>query len=187
MARIFGLFASFLFLVAFVCAEEPNRAGSYYHFSLAKMHEFNQNYGQAITEFEAALSENPESAALRTEFAGTLLQAGQVARAVEQCQKAVELDPDYAEAHYILGRIYYGSREQPEMRTKALAEFERVVELDPNHVQALQDAAELHWANRDFTRAAELFGRLRKFNPDSIQQHEPHIMPGSSIPEPRIT
>jgi len=169
MARIFGIFASFLFLAAFARAEEPNLAGSYYHFSMAKMHEFNQNYGQAITEFEAALSENSESAALRTEFAGTLLQAGHVAQAVEQCQKAVELDPDYAEAHYILGRIYYGSREQPEMRAKALAEFERVVELDPNHVQALQDAAELHWANRDFPRAAELFGRLRKFNPDSIQ------------------
>ncbi len=169
MARFFGLFVSLLFLAALVRAEEPNLAGSYYHFSLAKMHEFNQDYGQAITEFEAALAGNPENAALRTEFAGTLLQAGQVARAVEQCQKAVELDPSYAEAHYILGRIYYGSREQPRMRAKALAEFERVVELDPNHRQALQDAAELHWANRDFPRAAELFGRLRRFNPDSIR------------------
>ena len=73
----------------YLFAQTPDLAGSYYHFSLAKMHESRQEYREAISEFEKAIPLDPTSGALRVEFAETLWEAGENRRAVEECQEAI--------------------------------------------------------------------------------------------------
>ena len=48
--------------------------------------------------------------------------------------RAVELSPDYMEAHYALAVLYLFELEEPE---NALPHIERVLELSPNHISAL--------------------------------------------------
>jgi tetratricopeptide (TPR) repeat protein len=157
-----------LFLPVGFAQGDGSRADSYYHFSLAKMYHLREDFPRAVAEFEKALDAHPASASIRTEMAKTLLQMGEVTRAVQRCTEATELAPDDVEAHYLLGRIYYRTRSQPHMRERALERFERVLEIDPNHLDALHDAAELSLEDQRYERAAELFRRLRGLNPGFI-------------------
>jgi tetratricopeptide (TPR) repeat protein len=52
--------------------------------------------------------------------------------AVEDLKKAIELDPELAEAHFSLGMAYH----QMDMQELATAEFAKTVEIDPDNVKA---------------------------------------------------
>jgi len=62
--------------------------------------------------------------------AGVLMY--QPAVAVEDLKKAIELDPELADAHFSLGMAYH----QMDMPELATAEFVRTVEIDPDNVKA---------------------------------------------------
>ena len=53
-------------------------------------------------------------------------------QAVEAYRKALEADPDFADAHCNLGSVYFNQ----DRRDRARACFERAVELQPQHVEA---------------------------------------------------
>ncbi len=143
-----------------------NRASSYYHFSLAKLYQLNEAYSEAVKEFEKALKSDPESVPLHTEFAKSLIEMGEIKRAVEICENAVELDPTNPEPHNILGGIYYsyGGRTK-QMQEKALKEFSKVLELKPDHLDALQSAAELYREAGRYEEAVEAYAKVRQVAP----------------------
>jgi len=149
-----------------VIAQDTSPASSYYHFSLAKLYHLNEAYSDAVKEFERALEDDPQSVALHTEFAKSLMEMGEIKRAVEICEKAAALDPNDPEPHNILGGIYYsyGGRTN-QMKEKALAEFSRVLELRPDHLDALQSVAEIHREAGRFEEAAEAYARVREVAP----------------------
>ncbi len=55
------------------------------------------------------------------------------AQAAEMFERAVKLDPQYADAHFALGHAYFDMKQWK----KAVGSFERAVELDPRDQQAL--------------------------------------------------
>lgn len=124
---------------------------------------------RAVEQCEAVLKMRPRDGALHARVAELLLQAGEIARAVEVCREAIEMDPGDAGPRLLLGRIYYSSREQPNMREKSLDEFESVLARDPSNLEALQYAADLHFQGGSYARAAELFRQLRQASPSSIK------------------
>ena len=148
-------------------AQTPDLAGSYYHFSLAKMHESRQEYREAISEFEKAIPLDPTSGALRVEFAETLWEAGENRRAIEECQEAIKLDPESSAPHFLLGRIYSQLRtaDQAQVLDQAIAEFEKTVELEPDHIQALYDLGRLHLAKKNYQKAVDILDRFSQLQP----------------------
>jgi len=148
-------------------AQGVDFAGSYYHFSLARMHELREEYREAISEFEQAISLDPQSASLRVEFAETLWKAGRTRRAVEMCQLASELDPQNSDPHFLLGQIYstFRSGEQVTMRDRAIEEFRLTVELDPEHFAALYDLGRLLLSREDYREAVEVIDRFIELRP----------------------
>lgn len=144
----------------------PRLAESYYHFSLAKLYHLNNRYSDAVREFERAISLDPDSPELRTEFAKTLRKMGQIRRAVEECQRAVEIDPNNVEAHMLLALIYYGYRGQGDISSNAREQFEKVIQLDPANFEAYYYLGELHLAEERFAEAASAFGRFIQLRPD---------------------
>ena len=148
-------------------AQTPDLAGSYYHFSLAKMHQSRQEYREAISEFEKAIPLDPTSGQLRVEFAETLWEAGENRRAIQECQEAIKLDPESSAAHFLMGRIYSTLRttNQAQVLDQAIEEFERTVELEPNHVQALYDLGRLHLAKKNYQKAVDILDRLSQLQP----------------------
>ena len=148
-------------------AQTPDLAGSYYHFSLAKMHESREEYREAISEFEKAVPLDPTSGQLRVEFAETLWKAGENRRAVQECQEAIKLDPESSAPHFLLGRIYSTLRttDQAQVLDQAIDEFERTVELEPDHSQALYDLGRLHLAKKNYQKTVEILDRFIRLQP----------------------
>lgn len=167
MKRFF-LFACFTFLGSLsVTAQPADLAGSYYHFSLAKMHESQRQYKQALSELEKAVGLNQQSAQLRVHFAESLWKLGEIRRAVEECQKAIELKPDNSAPHFLLGKIYstFRASEQTDMVRKAIEELNRALELDPEHFQALYELGRLQIARSNYRSAVTLFERFLELRP----------------------
>ncbi len=146
-----------------LAAGSSDVAGSYYHFSLAKLADFEMRYADAVAEFEKAIALDPDSARLHVELAGTLVKAGRVDQAIEQCQRAIELDPELSDPHFLLGQIYKSSLDTDAADgkiEKAIKEFKRAVELDQSNQEALFYLGQLLYYNDDYQEAAAIFGRF---------------------------
>jgi tetratricopeptide (TPR) repeat protein len=167
MRRLAVLVLFTFFGFGYFFAQTPDLAGSYYHFSLAKMHESREEYREAISEFEKAIPLDPTSGQLRVEFAETLWKAGENRRAVQECQEAIKLDPQSSAPHFLLGLIYSTLRttDQAQVLDQAIEEFERTVELDPDHSQALFDLGRLHLAKKNYHKAVDILNRFIQLRP----------------------
>ena len=55
-------------------------------------------------------------------------------KAIFYTQKAIQLDPDHANAHLLLGLAYRALKRGKEARVQ----FEKTLKLEPNHPQAAQ-------------------------------------------------
>jgi len=82
----------FLALFPSIYAQEADLADSYFHFSMAQMYDLSGDYALSMSEFEKALTLDPDSPWLYIEYSRTALRAGEGSRAEEACNKAIELD-----------------------------------------------------------------------------------------------
>jgi tetratricopeptide (TPR) repeat protein len=160
-------------LLGVALAAEPELAASYYHFTLARAYAQDKRYSDALEEFKKAIALNPDNAELRVQHALTLYEATYIREFVEECQKAIELDPQDPAPHFLLGRYYFTYRDgnQTNLMDKAAAEFQRVIELDPNHVMALDFLSRLLFMKEQWGTAVETLGRLTDLNPGYAHAH----------------
>lgn len=64
------------------------------------------NFGAAVDCFTEALKLNPGSAALYAKRAGALLKQKRVNAAIQDCDRAISINPDSAVAHKLRGRAH---------------------------------------------------------------------------------
>jgi len=86
----------------------------------------------AIMECRVALAINPDDALSHNNFAGALLQKGQVNEAILQCQKALAINPDNALAHDNLGTALL----QKGQLGEAIIQFQKALAIQPDNVEA---------------------------------------------------
>lgn len=89
------------------------------------------------------------------------MKASKADGSLEHLRRAVEIDPDFAEAHNNLGALYVkqGLFEQAE------AEFRRSVEIDPDAAAALQNLAQALVRLRRYPEAEQVARRALRLNP----------------------
>ena len=85
---------------------EQDRAGSYFHYSLAKWFEDKGDLSRALSEMEKAAKLNESSSSVRVELAKILAQAGQTNEALEEAEEATRLDPKAADPYWLRATIY---------------------------------------------------------------------------------
>ncbi|MBI4457125.1 MAG: tetratricopeptide repeat protein [Acidobacteria bacterium] len=65
-----------------------------------------RNYGEAETEFKQVLGKNPKSAESYRGLGYAVFNQGQAQGALQYYLKAIEIDPNYGEAHYAVAFLY---------------------------------------------------------------------------------
>lgn len=89
------------------------------------------NLKEAIRHFQLALEEDPQDAGTYNNLGFAYEQQGD-SRAMSAYQKAVELDPSIAQAHYNLARMYLLDQRPDD----AIQQFRQAVQLKPDYPEA---------------------------------------------------
>jgi len=98
-------------------------------------------------------------------------------RAIEQLEKAVALDPDYAQAWSALATTYGGAADffiaerTEELYKKADAAASRAIEIAPEAVASLQAAAEIDTHNHDWIRVEHSLETALQIAPANYQSN----------------
>jgi tetratricopeptide (TPR) repeat protein len=115
--------------------DDLTRYELHYHRGLALRE---QHPAQATVAYQQALAQ-PVADRLKLGALlnlGSLSKArGELAKAVDQFQQAIAIDPDFALAHYNLGVVY---RVQDKLE-EAIAAYQRAIDLDPDYAEAHQN------------------------------------------------
>ncbi len=113
---------------------------------------------QIITS-EMLLRKNPRDAKAHTDIGAALLMLGRNAEAIERLRVALQIDPNYDEAHYFAGVAYRAGKQFDSSRQ----ELETALRLNPRHARArgnlglvLVQQGELAAAAKQFQAALEL-------------------------------
>jgi tetratricopeptide (TPR) repeat protein len=94
-------------------------------------------------------------------------KSGKFQEAVVQFRNAIQIDPNYAESHYQLGRGYLAIR-NPEA---AFKEITQAVTLQPGHKEAQVQLAALLIARREFDKASAALQRVLEQDPNHVEAH----------------
>ncbi|MEW6556795.1 MAG: tetratricopeptide repeat protein [Elusimicrobiota bacterium] len=88
-------------------------------------------------------------------------------KALQLCQKAVTIRPDYAELHNTLGNIYYMRKEYE----KAYQEFKKAIEIKPHLSGAHYNLAVLYQTRNDYSNAIIEYKKAIEINPYRLEAH----------------
>jgi tetratricopeptide (TPR) repeat protein len=84
---------------------DPNSAAAHYLYAFGLLVP-QKKFDQALSEFRIALSLDPLSPIMNTNYAATLMDAHRYPEALAQFQKTLERDPTFGPAHHKLSQLY---------------------------------------------------------------------------------
>ncbi|MGH9402068.1 MAG: tetratricopeptide repeat protein [Terriglobia bacterium] len=159
----------------------PDRAGSYYHYMLARRYEelagiYNrsEDIDHAVGEFKQAIADDPSSLYLHAELGDLYWRAGRLSDAVGEAQYVLKQSPDDLDAHQLLGNIYLHNlgenQGQPQQKVgleKAIREYEAITRLAPGDTHSAVLLGRLYWLNNQPDKAEATFKKVVGSHPDS--------------------
>jgi tetratricopeptide (TPR) repeat protein len=152
-----------------------DRSAAYYNFALAHLYaELAGAYGnrgeyvnKAIDAYKQAIKLDPSAAYIDEELTEFYVQTGQLDKATAEAQALLKANPNNANAHKILARIYarmVGDPDQgkvdPAMLKNAIAEYAEVARLDPKDTDSLAVLARLYRAAHDDASAETVYKQI---------------------------
>ena len=162
---------------------KPDRAASYYHYTLAHMYEEQvAMYGKselasrAIDEYRQAIEADPTSEFLTASLAELYARTGRIRDAVVEAQDILKRDPNNLEAHKLLGRIYLRSLgDEPEGASSgsddilklAIEQYQDITRIEPDSVDNHLLLGRLYGRNHDLRLAESEFKTAVRLQPDS--------------------
>ncbi len=155
---------------------------------LARVLELKGEPAQALSLLEALVRDRPDQAgALRnaglllTQMGNALVRLGKTGEAAERYRRALELQPDLAEAHCYLGSILVDRG----MLDDAKTHLERAVALRPGLAEAHVGLGNLHNALQQLEAAKASYSRAIALNPQFAEAHTNlgHVLVASGQPE----
>ena len=111
-----------------------------------------------------AFNQNVPAAAKQALDAGLkLAEEGKAPAAIENMQKAIQIFPQYFEAHLQLGNTFLKLDQLPE----SIAELDKAREINPNDERAYQSFGLLLMKQRNYAVAVAVFAEAARLNPEN--------------------
>jgi Tfp pilus assembly protein PilF len=82
-------------------------------------------------------------------------------RAIGDYSKAIELNPNYAEAYYNRGIVYMNEKNYD----RAIRDYSKAIELNPNYTEAYNNRGNIFKNNKNYDRALEDYNKAIELNP----------------------
>ena len=105
----------------------------------------------------------PDSAREALDLGIKLAEEGKTEAAVENFRKAIQIFPDYFDAHLQLGNLFL----KKELFSEAITELDRAREIDPNDERAYQSFGLLLMKQKNYQVAVAVFGEAMRLNPSN--------------------
>ena len=119
-----------------------------------------RQYSLAINAYKRALEFDPDCAAVYHSLGFAYYKEGEFDLAQEALQKAIELNPQNANYHYVLGQLLEDWTELEGAWEKASQEFTSAIELDPSYIEAWYNRGLLYEKLGDLEKACEDFKQV---------------------------
>jgi tetratricopeptide (TPR) repeat protein len=146
----------------------PNRAVSYYHYSLAKWYADRGDLTRSLSEMKIALKYNPDSAAIHLEMAVLLEKTGNAKEAIEHAKEAARLDPKDPDPHWFLANYYYGPQgrggNSAEGIKDAIRELEQLKILVPEDERVYYALGGAYFENDEPEKAIEAYEKFQSLS-----------------------
>ena len=105
------------------------------------------------------------------------------ARTIDDCTKAIQLDPKFADAYCMRGTAYefnYWGDDDAKRKaesTKAVADFTKSIEIDPKHYKAHWGLARIYFSQKEYTLVIRECTKIIELDPN---YHEGYLMRASA-------
>jgi tetratricopeptide (TPR) repeat protein len=117
---------------------------------------------EAIGYYRVALALAPQSPGVHVNLGGALLMHGELSSAWAAVTRAIEIKPDYAEAHNLMGRIFFEQRKFCEAKTA----FHEAIRLKPKYAEAYTRLGTIYFEEQEFRQAEAAFHEAVSFMPE---------------------
>ena len=144
--------------------EEVQQIQSYVALCRAVYWENMGNDREVKRQLESAIRLDPRSSFLYAKLARALYVLEDYRDAVDACETSLKLNPNNAEAHYLLGVLNF-SRRDPRSRRTAINEFRKATELKPEHFRAQYYLGSILYEQADYSGAARAYSEMIKVKP----------------------
>jgi tetratricopeptide (TPR) repeat protein len=159
-------------------AAQAKRAEAYYHFSLARILDQQEEYDKSISEYKKALELSPSDSVIYSSMAQTYLNVRNREEAVKSAETAVKLNPTNIGAHRLLRDIHIRTIDDARNRPisqqaleaavdNAIRELEQIVRLDPTDRNDFMLLAALYKMDNSPEKAAEILKKHIDIDPGS--------------------
>lgn len=117
----------------------------------------------AVARFEEFFRRFGDDPAVRREYAGILVQAGQTRRAIRQYEQLLQRDPTNGVLRTLLGDIYLLAKDY----RAAVRQYQEALRILPNNAEVAARLARAYFFDGDVSRALEVYDRyLARLRPD---------------------
>ncbi|MGD9818949.1 MAG: tetratricopeptide repeat protein [Desulfomonilaceae bacterium] len=124
-----------------------------------------KQFDKAIVFFEKALKANPDDAVALIGRSRAALQLGDIEKALNDANTAIQKSPTYADAYGQRGVIFKMKQQAPE----AIKDFSKAVELNNNYAWAYAQRADLYSRTQEQEKALKDADRALKSKPDFVE------------------
>jgi len=158
-----------------------DKAQAYYAFAMAHLDaELAEAYGnrgeyvnKAIDMYRQAMKLDPDSSYIGEELADFYVHTSQLERATQLANDLIKANPNNANAHKILARVYANQIGDPErgridaaMLKSALEEYEKITAIDPKDQESLSNLARLYVVSHDAAGAEKAYKAVLAIDPN---------------------
>jgi tetratricopeptide (TPR) repeat protein len=165
------LFMTILLLSLMVCFTSPAWAGGLDDANIGMAALRQQNYDEAIRLFTKAIASGELSQKQLSSvypLRGLAWEGkGNNDKAIADCTKGIELDPQSAAAYGSRGLAWYAKKDY----VKAIADYDKAIAIDPKPADTYYNRGNAWYAKKDYVKAIADYTKVIEINPKDAEAY----------------